>query len=129
MVQRLRAEREGRAFLAWTGLIAGTLGTVVTAAWPVLLPSTIDGVFDLTAQTASVSHYTLTVMSWVTAFGLPARPHLPGLDLLGLPSASTPVPRPKMSPDHHRRQRHRSIRPGPIATEWRGSRFDRSTCS
>ena len=68
----LRAEREGPAFLAWTGLLAATLGTVFASAWPVLLPSTIDTAFDLTAQSASVSTYTLTVLSWVTAFGLPA---------------------------------------------------------
>ena len=69
---RLRAEREGQAFLAWMGLLAATLGTVFVTAWPVLLPSTLNAAFDLTAQSAAVSAYTLTVMTWVTAFGLPA---------------------------------------------------------
>jgi cytochrome d ubiquinol oxidase subunit II len=69
---RLRAGHEGQAFLAWMGLLAAALGTVFVSAWPVLLPSTLSTDFDLTAQSAAVSAYTLTVMTWVTAFGLPA---------------------------------------------------------
>ena len=39
--------------------------------FPVVLPSTLDHAFDLTIQNASSGDYTLGVMTWVTAFGLP----------------------------------------------------------
>jgi cytochrome bd ubiquinol oxidase subunit II len=35
------------------------------------VPSTIDAAFDVTIADASVSQYTLTVMTWVAAVGLP----------------------------------------------------------
>ena len=38
--------------------------TVFGAAHPVVLPSTIDPAFDVTIADASVSDYTLTVMTW-----------------------------------------------------------------
>ena len=64
--------RAGWAFGSWSVLLAGSLATVMAAAWPVVLPSTLDPAFDLTAQAASVSSYTLTVMTVVTCVGLPA---------------------------------------------------------
>jgi cytochrome bd ubiquinol oxidase subunit II len=66
---RLRAGREGHAFLGWAGLLVAALGTIFAAAWPVVLHSTAGP--DLTAQAATVSHGTLTVMTWLAAFGLP----------------------------------------------------------
>jgi cytochrome d ubiquinol oxidase subunit II len=36
-----------------------------------VVPSTIDPSFDVTVADASVSPYTLTVMTWVAAVGLP----------------------------------------------------------
>jgi cytochrome d ubiquinol oxidase subunit II len=69
---RLTFGREGQAFIAWSVLLGASLGTVFLAAWPVVLPSTVNAGFDLTAQSAAVSGYTLTIITWVTAFGLPA---------------------------------------------------------
>lgn len=69
---RLRIGREGQAFIAWSVLLGAGLGTVFLAAWPVVLPSTVNAGFNLTAQSAAVSGYTLTIITWVTAFGLPA---------------------------------------------------------
>ncbi|SJM70525.1 cytochrome d ubiquinol oxidase subunit II [Gulosibacter sp. 10] len=68
---RSRAGREGQAF-AYLGafLLAGT-ASIFAAVHPVLLPSTIDPAFDLTVWNAASGTYTLTVMTWVTAFGLP----------------------------------------------------------
>jgi cytochrome bd ubiquinol oxidase subunit II len=66
---RLRAGREGHAFLGWAALLVAGLGTIFTAAWPVVLHSTAGP--DLTAYTATVSQTTLTVMTWVALFGVP----------------------------------------------------------
>jgi len=66
---RLRAGREGQAFLGWSGLLITCLGTIFAAGWPVVLSSTAGP--DLTAYAATVSDRTLTIMTWVAAFGLP----------------------------------------------------------
>jgi cytochrome bd ubiquinol oxidase subunit II len=68
---QLRTGREGRAFAGWAALLLASAATVFGAAFPVVVPSTIDPAFDLTAQAASVSDYTLTVMTWVAGVGLP----------------------------------------------------------
>jgi cytochrome d ubiquinol oxidase subunit II len=67
---RLRSGREGHAFLGWAALLVAALGAIFAAGWPVVLHSTAGP--DLTAQAATVSHRTLTVMTVLAAFGLPA---------------------------------------------------------
>jgi cytochrome d ubiquinol oxidase subunit II len=67
----LRADREGAAFTAWSVLLLAAAATIFGAAYPVVVPSTIDAAFDVTVADASVSDYTLTVMTWVAGFGLP----------------------------------------------------------
>ena len=68
---RIRVDREGQAFAAWAVVLLGSAATVFGAAYPVVVPSTIDGAFDLTITDASVSDYTLTVMTWAAGIGLP----------------------------------------------------------
>ncbi len=66
---RLGRGREGHAFLGWAALLVASLGTIFAAAWPVVLASTAGP--DLTAYATTVSHKTLTIMTWLAAFGLP----------------------------------------------------------
>jgi cytochrome bd ubiquinol oxidase subunit II len=68
---QLRTGHEGRAFAGWAALLLGSAATVFGAAFPVVVPSTIDPAFDLTVAEASVSDYTLTVMTWAAGIGLP----------------------------------------------------------
>jgi cytochrome d ubiquinol oxidase subunit II len=68
---RIRVGREGWAFAAWAVLLLASAATVFGAAYPVVLPSTISRAYDVTVTGAAVSGYTLTVMTWVAAFGLP----------------------------------------------------------
>jgi cytochrome d ubiquinol oxidase subunit II len=68
---RIRVDREGQAFAAWAVVLLGAAATVFGAAYPVVVPSTIDPAFDVTIATASVSDYTLTVMTWAAGVGLP----------------------------------------------------------
>jgi len=68
---RIRVEREGQAFAAWGAMLVAAAATVFGAAYPVVVPSTIDTAFDVTVADASVSDYTLTVMTWAAGFGLP----------------------------------------------------------
>jgi cytochrome d ubiquinol oxidase subunit II len=69
---RLRAGREGQAFvLLGLALAAGVL-SLYGALYPDVLPSTVDPAFSLTVENASSSPYTLTVMTWLAAFGAPA---------------------------------------------------------
>lgn len=68
---RIRVGREGQAFAAWAVLLVASAATIFGAAYPVVVPSTIDGAFDVTVATASVSDYTLTVMTWAAGVGLP----------------------------------------------------------
>jgi cytochrome d ubiquinol oxidase subunit II len=67
----VRADREGAAFAGWSVLLLASAATIFGAAFPVVVPSTIDPAFDLTVADASVSDYTLTVMTWVAGVGLP----------------------------------------------------------
>jgi cytochrome d ubiquinol oxidase subunit II len=41
------------------------------AGYPTVVASTLDPAFDVVVSTATVSDYTLTVMTWVAAVGLP----------------------------------------------------------
>ncbi len=68
---RIRVDREGQAFAAWAVVLLGSAATVFAAAYPVVVPSTIDPAFDVTISDASVSDYTLTVMTWAAGVGLP----------------------------------------------------------
>jgi cytochrome d ubiquinol oxidase subunit II len=67
----VRTGREGRAFAGWAGLLLASAATIFGAAFPVVVPSTIDPAFDLTVADATVSDYTLTVMTWAAGIGLP----------------------------------------------------------
>jgi cytochrome bd ubiquinol oxidase subunit II len=68
---RIRVDREGQAFTAWAVVLLGSAATVFGAGYPVVVPSTIDPAFDVTIGNASVSDYTLTVMTWAAGIGLP----------------------------------------------------------
>jgi cytochrome d ubiquinol oxidase subunit II len=68
---RIRVNREGQAFAAWGALLVAAAATIFGAAYPVVVPSTIDTAFDVTIADASVSDYTLTVMTWAAGIGLP----------------------------------------------------------
>jgi cytochrome bd ubiquinol oxidase subunit II len=68
---RIRVDREGQAFAAWAVVLLGSAATVFGAAFPVVVPSTVDPAFDVTVTGASVSDYTLTVMTWAAGVGLP----------------------------------------------------------
>ncbi|TFV62661.1 UNVERIFIED_ORG: cytochrome d ubiquinol oxidase subunit II [Bacillus sp. AZ43] len=68
---RIKLDREGSAFAAWAVLLVASAATIFGAAYPVVVPSTIDAAFDVTVADASVSDYTLTVMTWAAAVGLP----------------------------------------------------------
>jgi cytochrome bd ubiquinol oxidase subunit II len=67
----VRTDREGVAFAGWAVLLVASAATVFGAAYPVVLPSTVDPAFDLTVGAATVSDYTLTIMTWVAGVGLP----------------------------------------------------------
>ncbi|WAP50883.1 cytochrome d ubiquinol oxidase subunit II [Arthrobacter sp. ATA002] len=66
-----RRGREGWSF-SWMGLflVAGVF-TIFASLYPNVLPSTLDPAWSLTVDNASSSDYTLTVISWVSLFGLP----------------------------------------------------------
>lgn len=69
---RLWAGREGQAF-AFMGLaVAATVSVLFAALYPNVLPSTLDPAYSLTVANSASSPYTLTVMTWVAAFGTPA---------------------------------------------------------
>jgi cytochrome d ubiquinol oxidase subunit II len=68
---RIRVDREGQAFAAWGATLVAAAATIFGAAYPVVVPSTIDTAFDVTIADASVSDYTLTVMTWAAGIGLP----------------------------------------------------------
>jgi cytochrome d ubiquinol oxidase subunit II len=69
---RLHADRDGQAFAALGVVIAATAITMFGALFPDVLPSTLGSANSLTVANASSSPYTLTVMTWVAAFGAPA---------------------------------------------------------
>jgi cytochrome d ubiquinol oxidase subunit II len=66
-----RAGREGWTFvLSGLFLLAGA-SAIFGAAYPNVLPSTLGAEFNLTVLNASSSPYTLRLMSFVAAFGVP----------------------------------------------------------
>lgn len=68
---RIKVDAEGQAFAGWAVLLVASAATIFGAAYPVVVPSTIDAAFDVTIADASVSDYTLTVMTWAAGIGLP----------------------------------------------------------
>ncbi|WP_369138997.1 cytochrome d ubiquinol oxidase subunit II [Modestobacter versicolor] len=68
---RVRVDREGQAFAAWAVVLLASAATIFGSVYPVVVPSTIDSAFDVTISDASVSDYTLTVMTWAAGVGLP----------------------------------------------------------
>ncbi|MGB3328612.1 MAG: cytochrome d ubiquinol oxidase subunit II [Thermomicrobiales bacterium] len=67
----LKAGEEKRGFLALSVFILLGAGAIFAAVYPVVLPSTLNSAWDLTAQNASSSPYTLKLMTFVAAFGVP----------------------------------------------------------
>ncbi|UVJ41101.1 cytochrome d ubiquinol oxidase subunit II [Arthrobacter sp. CJ23] len=66
-----RKGAEGRAFAALGVFVVCATASIFGAAFPVVVPSTLDAAFNLTISNASSSDYTLGLMSIVAAFGLP----------------------------------------------------------
>ncbi len=69
---RLALRREGQAFALMGIAVACTVVALFGALYPNVLPSTLDPAFSLTVENTASSPYTLTVMTWVAAFGTPA---------------------------------------------------------
>ncbi|WP_249523218.1 cytochrome d ubiquinol oxidase subunit II [Modestobacter marinus] len=67
----IRLDREGPAFTASAVVMLASAATVFGAVYPVVVVSSIDPAFDVTIAEASVSDYTLTVMTWAAGVGLP----------------------------------------------------------
>lgn len=68
----MRAGDERRGFLGLAGFILLGAAAIFAAAYPVVLPSTLDPAWNLTVGNASSSPYTLKVMSVVALLGVPA---------------------------------------------------------
>jgi cytochrome d ubiquinol oxidase subunit II len=68
----LAGGRAGRAFALLAGALAASVVSLFGALYPDVLPSTVDPTFSLTVHGAASSPYTLSVISWVAAFGTPA---------------------------------------------------------
>lgn len=66
-----RAGKEGISFIALGIMLVAAVAAMFIAAFPVVLPSTLDPAFNLTVETASSTPYTLKLMSIVAAFGVP----------------------------------------------------------
>lgn len=66
-----RAGKEGISFIALGIMLVAAVAAIFIAAFPVVLPSTLDPAFNLTVETASSTPYTLKLMSIVAAFGVP----------------------------------------------------------
>lgn len=69
---RLAAHREGQAFALLGVAVAATVVALFGALHPNVLPSTLDAAYSLSIADTASSPYTLTVMTWVAAFGTPA---------------------------------------------------------
>ena len=99
------------SFLGMGVFLAAGVAAIFSAAYPAVLPSTIDPAFTLTVENASSSDYTLGVMSVVALLAVPAviatqawsywvfsrrlsERHMPELHEI-LPATRTEVPREK----------------------------------
>ncbi|MEU5853143.1 cytochrome d ubiquinol oxidase subunit II [Saccharopolyspora shandongensis] len=69
---RLYQWRDGQAFALQGVALAGVVVTLFGALWPNVIPSTLDPAWSLSIVDTASSPYTLTVMTWVAAFGTPA---------------------------------------------------------
>ncbi|MCP2164367.1 cytochrome d ubiquinol oxidase subunit II [Goodfellowiella coeruleoviolacea] len=69
---RLAAGREGQAFALLGVVVAAAVVALFGALYPNTIPSTVDPAFSLTVADTASSPYTLSVMTWVAAFGTPA---------------------------------------------------------
>ncbi|GAA0508793.1 cytochrome d ubiquinol oxidase subunit II [Saccharopolyspora thermophila] len=69
---RLLGGREGQAFALQGIALAGVVVTLFGALWPNVIPSTLDPAWSLPIAETASSPYTLTVLTWVAAFGTPA---------------------------------------------------------
>jgi cytochrome d ubiquinol oxidase subunit II len=66
-----RSGAEGKAFASLGGFLVAITASIFGAAFPVVVPSTVNPAFSLTISNASSSDYTLGLMSVVAAVGLP----------------------------------------------------------
>jgi len=66
-----QGRRPGRAFLGSCLAIAGMIGVAAVGLFPVLVPSTLDPAWSLTAFNASSSQRTLRVMLIIALVGMP----------------------------------------------------------
>jgi cytochrome d ubiquinol oxidase subunit II len=66
-----RRRLEGRAFLGFAAFLVAGAAAIFAAAYPAVLPSTVDPAYTLTISNASSSDYTLGVMTIVAGVGLP----------------------------------------------------------
>jgi cytochrome bd ubiquinol oxidase subunit II len=69
---RLALGREGQSFALMGLTIIAAVTALFGALYPNVLPSTLDPAYSLTVANAASSPYTLTVITWVAAFGTPA---------------------------------------------------------
>jgi cytochrome d ubiquinol oxidase subunit II len=69
---RLAAGREGQAFALLGVLIATATAALFGSDFPNIIASTVDPTYSLTVANAASSPYTLSVITWVAAFGTPA---------------------------------------------------------
>ena len=68
---QLRSGHEGRGFAGLAIFLLAGSAAIFGAAFPVVLPSTLDPAWDLTIHNASSSPYTLKIMTIIAAFGVP----------------------------------------------------------
>src|SRR5690606_3980336 len=66
-----RRRNEGYAFIGYAGFGLFGAASIFAALFPALLPSTVDGAFDLTIWNSANGPYTLGVMTVVAAVSLP----------------------------------------------------------
>ncbi len=69
---RLADGREGQAFALLGVVIGASVLALFGSLYPNVLPSTVDPAYSLSIADTASSPYTLTVMTWVAAFGAPA---------------------------------------------------------
>lgn len=69
---RLLVGREGQAFALLGATIAAAVVALFGALYPNVLPSTVDDRYSLTIASAAASPYTLSVLTWLAAFAVPA---------------------------------------------------------
>ena len=66
-----RRARDGWSFIYMGLFLVAGVVTIFSSLYPNVLPSTLNPDWSLTVANASSSDYTLTVISWVSLFGLP----------------------------------------------------------